>query len=101
MGRKEELDQILEGVDPSQKKLVSKLVDEVLYLEEMLAYLKTLPAIRVHPKDLTKQEITSAGKLYKDMQGSYANDIRILLSLLSKADHSAENELLKKLAEFE
>ena len=101
MTRKEELNEIFEAVDPNQRKLVNKLIDEVLYLEETLEYLKTLPAIRVHPKDRTKQEITSAGKLYKDMQGSYANAIRILLSLLNKVDNSAENELLKKLAEFE
>src|SRR5699024_12874245 len=44
--------------------------------------LRSLPFIRVHPKDSSKQEMTSAGKLYKDLNAYYMNAIRILSSLL-------------------
>ena len=85
MERKEELKNLFKDVEENQMKLVDRLLDEVVHIEEELDYLKTLPAIRVHPKDPSKQETTPAGKLYKDMAAQYMNAIRILASVLGKA----------------
>lgn len=86
MDRKTELKELFKDIDQNQRKLVDRLIDEVIYIEEMLNQLKKLPFIRVHPKDSSKQEITPAGKQYKDMTATYMNAIRILCSLLSKVD---------------
>lgn len=104
--RKEELVKLFENVDESQRKLVNRLIDEVIYIENTVADLKKLPFIRVHPKDCSKQEITPAGKLYKDMIAQYMNAIRILCSLLSKAnsdDYDPVAEFMEKMrhGEFE
>ena len=85
MTRKEELQNLMKDVDENQRKLVDRLIDEVIHIEETLDYLKGLPPIRVHPKDNSRQEVIPAGKLYKDMTAQYMNAIRILCSLLSKA----------------
>lgn len=82
MERKDELINLFKDVDENQKKLVDRLVDEVVHIENELTMLKALPHIRVHPKDSSKQEMTPAGKLYKDMAAQYMNAIRILSSVL-------------------
>ena len=86
MDRKKELMDLFKDVDENQRKLVDRLIDEVVYIEDQLDELKKLPPIRVHPKDKSKQQITPAGKLYKDMTAQYMNAIRILCSLLNKAN---------------
>ena len=100
MNRREELDDIFKEVDPNEKKLVNRLIDEVVFLETQMTSLKKLPFISVNPKNLSQQKTTSASKLYKECSQSYMNAIRILCSLLHKIDNSAENELLQKLSEF-
>lgn len=101
MNRREELDDIFKEVDPNEKKLVNRLIDEVVFLETQMTSLKQLPFISINPKNSAQQKITPAAKLYKECSQSYMNAIRILCSILHKIDSSAENELLKKLSEFE
>ena len=101
MERKEELKKIFENIDDEQKKLVDRLLDEVVFLESKMAELKKLPFIRTHPKCPELQKPTAAAKLYKECNQSYMNAVRILLSLLNKVDASAQDELLKLLKEYE
>lgn len=101
MTRREQLDEIFKNVEDGQKQLVTRLLDEVIFLEEQMTELKKLPFIRVHPKDPTLQKTTSAAKLYKECTQSYMNAIRILSSILHKVESSAQDELLKLLEGFE
>jgi hypothetical protein len=100
LNRKEELEDIFKDIDANEKRLVNQLIDEVIFLEEQMIYLKTLPFIRVHEKDKAKQKTTPAAKLYKEHSQSYMNAIRILCALLHKVDTSAESELMKRLEGF-
>lgn len=100
MNRKEELQEILKKASKKQAKLVDIIIDDVIFLEEQLSYLRTLPFIIVHPTDKTKQKKTEAAKQYKDLSQSYDNKIKILCSLLnddSKDKNSPLREYLKKL----
>lgn len=74
MSRKEEL---LEAIDHDPALI--ELVDDMLYLEEQLEYLRTLPKLKVHPKDKTKQKPTPAARLYREALANYTNIIRLLL----------------------
>lgn len=96
-----ELSEIFSGVDEEQKKLISPLIDEVVFLEGELDYLKKLPQIRVHPQDPTRQKITDAARLYKKRQESYMNAVRILLSVLYKVETSEQDRLAELLKQFE
>lgn len=95
MTRRDELDNIFKDIDPNKKALVNKLIDDVIFLEEQMTYLKTLPFIRVHPKDKTRQETTKAAKQYKEFSQSYMNAIRILCSLLHKDEGGDDDPVAK------
>ena len=100
MTRREELDEIFRNVEDDQKQLVSRLLDEVVFLEDKMTELKKLPFINVHPKNSSLQKTTSAAKLYKECSQSYMNAIRILCSMLHKVESSAQDDLLRLLEEF-
>lgn len=99
--RKNNLIAVFADCEEGQKKVIEKLIDEVVYLEEQMEYFKSLPFIAIHPQNPAKQKTTSAAKLYKECSQSYMNAIRILLSILNKSEIDEQNELLKRLAEFE
>ena len=100
MGRKEELEKIFKGIDENERSLINPLINEVIFLEDQMTSLKTLPFIRINKEDNSKQKITPAAKLYKECSQSYMNAIRILSAMLHKVDTSAESELLKRLESF-
>lgn len=86
--RKEELLSLFEGFQ--DKMLISQIIEEVIYLEEQLNYLRTLPMIRVNPKDASQSKMTESSKLYQKFLQQYNNDIKILISYARKQDMSEE-----------
>ncbi len=90
MTRKEELSKLIEN-DPT----LSPLIDEVVYLEEQLDYLRELPKIVVHPQDPAKQKTTPAAKMYKELLQQYTNIIRILLRATGTDEADEESPLRK------
>ena len=100
MTRREELDEIFKNVEENQRQLVSRLLDEVVFLEERMSELKKLPFVSVNPKNAAQQRMTPAAKLYKECTQSYMNAIRILCSLLHKIESSAQDDLLRLLEDF-
>ena len=91
---------IFDSADESERKLVDRMIDEVVYLEEEMAELKQLPFVAVNPKNPAMQRVTPAAKVYKDCLSQYNNSIRILLNVLRKVETSAQDELMKRLEEF-
>ena len=74
MTRKEELLSLIE-----ETPALVPLVNEMVYLEEQLDYLRTLPKIKIHPKDPSLQKTTPAAKLYKELLQQYTNIVRIMI----------------------
>jgi hypothetical protein len=101
MERRKQLDEIFKNVEPEQKQLVNRLLDEVVFLEDKMTELKALPFVSVNPKNPARQRSTPAAKLYKECTQSYMNAIRILAGILHKVESSAQDELLKMLEDFE
>ena len=100
MDRREQLDKIFENVEDDKKQLVDKLLDEVVFLENKMTELKSMPFINVHPKNPALQKTTPAAKLYKECSQSYMNAIRILCGVLNKVETTAQDELLKLLENY-
>lgn len=98
--RRTKLNEIFADVDESEKQLIDRLLDEVVYLENRMDELKELPFIQVHPKNPALQRSTAAAKQYKECSQSYMNAIRILCGVLRKVESTAQDELLKRLEEF-
>lgn len=90
MSRKDELLKVIEN-----DSTLVPLIDEIVYLEEQLDYLRGLPKIKVHPKDPMKQKATPAAKLYKEMLQQYTNIIRILLKATGTDMDDEESPLRK------
>lgn len=90
MDRRDELNKIIEN-NPAAKPLI----DEVLYLEMQLTYLRGLPKIRVNPNNPEQQKITPAAKLYKEYLQQYLNALKLLLKTTDN-DNDGEESLLRK-----
>ena len=101
MARKDELLKIFNEIDEAKRELIKPLLNDVIYLEDQLEKLRALPKIRIHPKNPERQEVTPAGKLYKEYMQSYLNAIKTLQTLLFRENETGESQLVKALKDFE
>ena len=92
MDRKTELLQAIDN-DPT----LIPLIDDMIYLEEQLDYLRTLPKLKVHPTDKTLQKATPAARMYRESLANYTNIIRLLLRAKG-IDESDETSPLREWA---
>lgn len=101
MDRNIKLKGICEKLNEDQQIVVGPLIDNIVFMEGRLTELRALPQIRVSRKNPAVQEVTPAGKQYKETMQSYINAIKVIMSALQKADTNAADELLTQLKEFE
>lgn len=95
--RRDEFAEIFAGVNEQERRLVDRLIDEVVFLEARMDEVRGLPFVSVNPKNKSQQRTTAAAKVYKECTQSYMNAIRILAGILRKEDTSAEDTLMKLL----
>lgn len=88
MDRREELLREINN-DP----VLVPLVDEMVYLEEQLSYLRTLPNIRVCPTDPAKQKETPSSKLYKSLLQQYNIVVRTIAKATGRGEEAEESPL--------
>lgn len=96
LNRKEEVLNICNKLDQDTLNLVTPLIEELVFLEERLAYLKKLPFIIVKEDDLTKQKVTPAYKQYKDLSQSYINAFKVVTSALGVDDSQGAESPLRE-----
>lgn len=84
LSRLEELQKIFENVDEDKATIIRPLLSNVVFIEQRLTVLRQLPHLRVHPKNPARQEITAAGKQYKEYLQQYTNAIKVLQMTLSR-----------------
>lgn len=98
MSRKEELEKIVfkEGTDNSIK--AAQLIEEIIFLEEQMAYYRSLPQIKVHPDNPEMQKATPAAKLYKECLQQYNNSLRLLFRITGDYGEMEEESPLRKWA---
>lgn len=101
MERIEKLREIFDNVDEDKRTVIEPLLDDVIFIEKRLSELRKLPMIRVHPNNPARQEVTPAGKQYKEYMQSYLNAIKVLQMTLYRAGETGESPLLKVLKEFD
>ena len=101
MGRLEELTAIAEKLDADKRTAVEPLLIDIVFMENRLADLRKLPHLRIHPKNPERQQVTAAGKQYKETMQSYLNALKVVLTAINRQESDAAAELLDKLKEFE
>lgn len=84
MTRYEQLEEILQNVDEDKAKIIKPLLTDIVFMEERLASLRKLPHIRISKKNPEVQQITAAGKQYKETMQSYLNALKVVQSTLSR-----------------
>ena len=99
MGRLEELQAIFEKVDKDKAAIVAPLLPQVVFLEQRLEALRGMPQIRIHPKNPERQEVTAAGKQYKELMQAYLNAVKVLQATLSRYGLEEEDEFDRWLKE--
>lgn len=99
--RIDELQKIFEDIDAKQRAVVEPLFYDIAFMENEMRSLRNLPQIRVHHKDPTRQEITAAGKRYREIMQTYVNAIKTLLTVLQRNGGDESDGLLQALKEFE
>lgn len=92
MTRKQELLKIFDQVEDT-KGIIMPMIDDVVFLEEHLQELRSLPFIRINPKDPSMQKPTPAAKQYKELLQQYNNCIKILTGILRKDSPEEESPL--------
>ena len=101
MSRLEELTAIAEKLDADKRTAVEPLLIDIVFMENRLADLRKLPHLRIHPKNPERQQVTAAGKQYKETMQSYLNALKVVLAAINRQESDAAAELLDKLKEFE
>lgn len=101
MSRLEELTAIAEKLDADKRTAVNPLLIDIVFMENRLADLRKLPHLRIHPKNPERQQVTAAGKQYKETMQSYLNALKVVLTAINRQESDAAAELLDKLKEFE
>lgn len=99
--RYKQLVEITDKLGGEKKAVIAPLITEIVFMEGKLESLRELPHLRIHPKNPERQQITPAGKQYKETMQAYLNAVKVIMSALYKTDTSAADELLEKLKEFE
>lgn len=99
MERKQEVLSICKTLDDETLKLVTPLIDQLVFLEKQLDYLKTLPFIIVKKDDTTKQKVTPAYKQFKDLSQTYINALKVVNGALGIESETVESPLRKYMEE--
>ena len=89
MKRKNELMTLFSG---SSKTIISKIIDEIIFLENQLKSLKNMPFISVNPNNPIKQRNTPAGKMYKEFLQQYINCIKMVEYAIYKEQKMEDKE---------
>lgn len=101
MDRLTQLLEISAKLDPDKRTAVEPLLTDIVFMESRLAELRKLPHIRIHPRNPERQQITAAGKQYKETMQSYLNALKVIITAINRQESDAAAELLDKLKEFE
>lgn len=87
MDKKEELLKLV-GHDIKTEQLV----DEIVFIEDQLNYLKRLPFLNVNSNNPMQQKATPAAKQYKELLQQYNNCLRLLYRITGDLGGDAEEE---------
>ena len=98
MSRKEDLQKIV-FIDGSENDIKAvQLIEEIVFLEEQMAYYRSLPQIKVNSKNPEQQRATPASKLYKEALQQYNNSLRLLFRITGELGEAEEDSPLRKWA---
>lgn len=94
MTRKEELLSLF-GDDDGSKIKYENLINRIVFLEERLEFLETVPHTRIHPTNVELQKATPAGREYIAKLQQYTNCLKVLYHETGTSESDEESPLRK------
>lgn len=94
MTRKEELLSLF-GDDDGAKIKYENLIDRIIFLEQRLGFLETVPHTRIHPTNVELQKATPAGREYIAKLQQYTNCLKVLYRETGTSETDEESPLRK------
>lgn len=91
--RREELMAVFAEGDETRRRIIERLIDEMVFLERNMEEAKEYAFIEVNSKG--EQRMTPAWKIYKDCLSQYSNNVRILLGTLGKQGEEGKDSPLR------
>lgn len=82
--RLEQLKEIVSKVDEDKAAVIEPLLTDILFMETRLNELRALPHLRISKKNNAVQQITAAGKQYKETMQAYLNALKVIQTTLSR-----------------
>lgn len=99
MSRSEELRRIFKDFDETKFTVVGPLIDEAVYIEEQMRFLKNFPLIKSREyKGEIQTKVTAAGKQYREYLQTYINLVDKLCKYLGTTEVD-ENSPLREFFE--
>lgn len=86
-------EELMKAVKDDQN--LKPLITEMVYLETELDQLRSLPKIKVDPKNPQNQKATPAAKMYKEYLQQYVNVVKVIIRA-SGTDQLEEDSPLRK-----
>lgn len=97
MTRKEELLNCIESMNAEKRKVAIKLIDEIVFQEELLESLRHEEMIKRHPRNPKLIKPSPAFKMYRETEQLYTLNIKALVSMANKNEIKEKSPLGKYL----
>lgn len=101
MEKYKELLEEFKKADPNNYILVENTINKMVFIENKLDYLETLPFLKVHPDKPELQKATPAAKQYKELMQNYLYMTKILVALINKINFEEDDAFSKFLKTIE
>lgn len=95
--RKQELLNCLETMNEEKRKVAIKLIDEIVFQEELLEDLRKEVMVKRHPRNPQMIKPSPAFKMYRETEQLYALNIKTLVSMANKNEIKEKSPLGKYL----
>lgn len=91
--RRAELENIIR---PEHRATAAQIIEEILFIEERLEFLRRLPFLKIDPKNPTKQKATPASRQYKELLQQYTNSLKTLVKISGETGEAEQESPLRQ-----
>lgn len=91
---------LVEKRDDEIRVKAGKLVDEICFIEDMLAEIKRYPFISINPKNPAQQKATPAARQYNSLIQQYNNCLKLFFHLSGDMGAGADEITTSPLREW-
>lgn len=96
MNREERRAELENIIRPEHRATAAQIIEEILFIEERLEFLRRLPFLKIDPKNPTKQKATPASRQYKELLQQYTNSLKTLAKISGETGEAEKESPLRE-----